>query len=234
MAFWKKKPPFDAREYADTAILEALKTFNLPARRGAQGLICGVGELAVRCADVQVSEAGRVASLIVDLSLGSPGPLLRENVAGMGETVDESITEGAWMWLMSVFVAACALFDEEGHPGHLDSVEDRKISPLNGTPSQWKIVSSPAYASVPGVEEGSEIPPATWPFLEPLARELAAERRLHTVKVLVMQAQQGRIVECSVNGVPAPHIAPLLDDFHWLPDEGTGWIRQFHLMQPVD
>lgn len=229
---WRK--PFDPRVWADTQILKGLQALNLAARREGEWIGCGVSNLRARCVDAQISGEGRVASLIMDLQWGQNGPLLRENVADLSDDAQKAIQSAVFQWTMSVFVCACALHDPDGHPGHLANVQTQNFPDENGTGQTWRIVSSPALAFffVPGSNE--QKPPATWPFLEPVARELAQQKRLHTLKVFFMESDENRQIECSLNGVPSPEVAPLLEEFSWRQAGSAGSLRQFHLMAPVE
>lgn len=225
-----KKKPTSPHEVANACLLNGIQALNVGARREGEWIVCSNG-LQVRCSDVRLSNGDRVASLIVDLALSPNGPTLQENVADLGANAEQAITGAAFQWTMTVFVCACALFNSEGHPGHLASVQEASFPDATGTESSWRIISSPALSVPFGENENDheQAPVPTWPFLEPLACELAQRPQLHTIKLLLMDFDDSRRVEASINGAPSPQIAPLLDTF---PRTSLGTLRQFHLMVP--
>ncbi len=233
---WKKKP-FNPREFADAQILKGLVALNLPARREGEWLLCGAGDLRARCSDVQISGEGRVASLIVELRWGFDGPILRENVADFAGDTQKAIQSAVFQWTMSVFVSACGLGDPDGHPGHLAKVQNQDFPDQNGGVTTWRVVASPALTfSFDAAQEraDNQKPPPCWSLLEPLARELALQPQLHTIKVFLMEDDEKQQIEASVNGFPTPRVATLLEGFSWRRPGHAGSLRQFYMMSPLD
>ena len=233
----------NAKAQANQQIFEALQTWGLQPQIDAAGVICGLGPLRAKCVDVQISHGGKMASLIIDLSVDQASNLvLRENVMQIADSTGQAIGGAVYLWTFSVFVAVAALLDAEGCPGHMAGQDEREFADRFGTIRSWKIYSSPfmMMGSSDEVEENraeearSDYHPSTLPLIGPFLPALAIEPQLYTVKAFLMNSGVGEIYgDCTINGVSSEELLEAVKQFAWPSGEGLRSLRQYHVIAPA-
>lgn len=233
-----------AKTLANQEIFQALQTWGLKPQKDGDSVICGLGSLRAQCVDVQISHHGRMASLIIDLTMEASQPiLLRENVMQISENARIAIAGAVHLWTISVFVAAAALMDAESCPGHMAGCEQREFADVKGVLQPWKIYSSPFMLlsnsddkeANSEAEANSNYEPSTLPLIEPFLSRLCVSPNLYAVKTFLMDSGTGEYSgDCTVNGTSVGELLEDVKAFVWPPGQGFRSIRQYHIFAPSD
>jgi hypothetical protein len=233
----------EAKAQANQQIYEAMLSWGLPAQKDGDSVICGLGPLRAKCVDVQISHGGRLASLIIELTVDPASNIvLRENIMQFSETTSQAVAGAAHLWTFSVFIAVAALLDAEGCPGHMAGRHEREFADADGTLLSWKIYSSPLMLlgnSQDSAEnrEGDELidcHPETLPLIEPFFAELCGKQQLLAIKTFLINSGVELYGDCTINGVASEPLLEALKQFKWPPGQGMRMLRQYHILAPAD